>query len=443
MMKKAEKLSYTSLNNEDRKIIQKLRKYKENNQGSFLVFSPGRGNITEYMDMLRSSQMSFAIQKGIWSISEKRKDNYIKIILLAYEKTLKIDIKKYIIDIKNMSRSMTWKEFAWKYPNYKRSQGDPFNYIIAPIIRIMFSYQEGMGVNGYNLIIDKGNLPPDAGLSSSSSIVVNSAYQFILNNPHLDIKKTEWERLMGESEWFVGTRGGFNDHITINRGKKSNILINCYEEKDIKTRYIKWKERSKLIIYNTNIKSNKTSNSLAKFNEIKKQFIHTANMINYPLGTKRYREIGQVSVAEIFKYLNKYCDNIIVNNILRFYLFQRIITNAIENNLMSIGKNLYLIHCNMVDKLKNSLEEMEKIVFYLSREKGINGAKMLGAGFGGAILISYYKEIDFPDIIKRVLYKSQIKDNYKQRILYEYDNKEIEKNIIEIEISDGLKCFYV
>ena len=72
-------------------------------------------------------------------------------------------------------------------------------------------------------IVVSGNIPPAAGLSSSSSLVVGVAEATIALN-RLETFPAQFVDLCGEGEWFVGTRGGSADHAAIRLGRKGNVI---------------------------------------------------------------------------------------------------------------------------------------------------------------------------------------------------------------------------
>jgi galactokinase len=72
-------------------------------------------------------------------------------------------------------------------------------------------------------ILVSGNIPPAAGLSSSSSLVVGVAEATIAAN-RLKTFPAQFVDLCGEGEWFVGTRGGSADHAAIRLGRRGTVI---------------------------------------------------------------------------------------------------------------------------------------------------------------------------------------------------------------------------
>ncbi|MBN2092395.1 hypothetical protein JW964_22430 [candidate division KSB1 bacterium] len=67
-----------------------------------------------------------------------------------------------------------------------------------------------------------GKIPPAAGLSSSSTLVVGTMEALDYIN-HLNLTQEQKTLFCGEAEWYVGTRGGAGDHGAIIFGKKGCV----------------------------------------------------------------------------------------------------------------------------------------------------------------------------------------------------------------------------
>jgi len=72
-----------------------------------------------------------------------------------------------------------------------------------------------------------GNIPPAAGLSSSSALVVGAVLAIMaINNLHFP--ENHLPEMCGEAEWYVGTRGGAGDHAAILLGRRGHISHVCF-----------------------------------------------------------------------------------------------------------------------------------------------------------------------------------------------------------------------
>ncbi|MBM3888940.1 MAG: hypothetical protein FJ388_07410, partial [Verrucomicrobia bacterium] len=93
----------------------------------------------------------------------------------------------------------------------------------AAVLRLMHA-RPGRIDHGLNLVLC-GDIPAGGGMSSSSSVVVVTA--MALNDLfNLGFAREELIGLLGEGEWYVGTRGGSGDHAAMlmaGRGEMANI----------------------------------------------------------------------------------------------------------------------------------------------------------------------------------------------------------------------------
>ena len=91
------------------------------------------------------------------------------------------------------------------------SRGDWSNYIKAAVLR--FQAATDLPFCGMDIFAD-GTVPPAAGLSSSSSLVVATAEAVVALNV-MNLSKQRFVELCGEGEWYVGSRGGCGDHAAM------------------------------------------------------------------------------------------------------------------------------------------------------------------------------------------------------------------------------------
>jgi N-acetylgalactosamine kinase len=103
----------------------------------------------------------------------------------------------------------------------REAGGDWSQYVKAAVLRLQKKFPHRR-LRGMDIVVS-GNIPPAAGLSSSSSLVVAAAEATIAVN-RLETFPAEFVDLCGEGEWFAGTRGGSADHAAIRLGRKGAVL---------------------------------------------------------------------------------------------------------------------------------------------------------------------------------------------------------------------------
>lgn len=111
-----------------------------------------------------------------------------------------------------------------------------------------------------------GDIPSRAGLSSSSAIIVATMdIMTDVNDIHLDDKA--FVRFCGIAEWYVGTRGGFGDQAAIKLGKLGKITHMTTLPELVIDSYLPFPEGYEILIFNSEIKADKTGSAVQKFNE--------------------------------------------------------------------------------------------------------------------------------------------------------------------------------
>lgn len=143
------------------------------------------------------------------------------------------------------------------------SKGDWMNYVKAPILKLQYTYKEKQ-LLGMDLAYS-GNIPIAAGLSSSSAIVVSTAEVTVAIN-NLDVKPQKFVDLCGKGEWFVGSRGGSGDHAAMKFGERGNIISLGFFPFGYRESFV-FPKGYKLIIANSYVKANKTTNAKDVFNQ--------------------------------------------------------------------------------------------------------------------------------------------------------------------------------
>jgi galactokinase len=81
-------------------------------------------------------------------------------------------------------------------------------------------------VNGFDFAIDS-NIPAGGGASSSSALVVLGGAA-ILEANHISFTSEELARDSAMAEWFIGTRGGSMDHVTICLAQPASAVLISY-----------------------------------------------------------------------------------------------------------------------------------------------------------------------------------------------------------------------
>lgn len=139
------------------------------------------------------------------------------------------------------------------------------NYVKGAILRLAH-LRPGQVDHGLNLLIH-GDIHYGAGQSSSSAIVVSVALA-INAIYHLGLDRQELVELLGEAEWYVGTRGGSGDQAAMllgERGKMTNLqFIPPLRFRSCRT--VEFPDGYQVLIVNSGTRSEKSGAEKRMFN---------------------------------------------------------------------------------------------------------------------------------------------------------------------------------
>lgn len=119
------------------------------------------------------------------------------------------------------------------------------------------------GLKGFDLFVDS-QLPPAAGLSSSSALVVACAMAFHHANGKVIVPVALAEGC-GQAEWYVGTRGGSGDQAAIALSKAGHVSHVDFFPMSVD--WSPWPEGYSVIVCHSRAYAQKTANARSTFNE--------------------------------------------------------------------------------------------------------------------------------------------------------------------------------
>lgn len=139
------------------------------------------------------------------------------------------------------------------------------NYVKGAILRLAHA-RPGELDHGLNLLV-AGDIHYGAGQSSSSAIVVATALA-VNAVYHLGFDRKEMVRLLGEAEWYVGTRGGSGDQASMLLGQRNQLtniqFIPPLRFRDLRT--VRFPDGYQVIIVNSGTRAEKGSEAKRMFN---------------------------------------------------------------------------------------------------------------------------------------------------------------------------------
>ncbi len=350
-------------------------------------FCPGRVNlIGEHIDYNGGKVMPGAISLGTYLAIAKNTDKLLRFHSINFSETAALHLQS--------SYTKTGKEW--------------FNYPLGTIHQLL---QNEHAISGLDMLF-YGNLPIAAGLSSSASIEVLTA--FAINELFdLKISKTDIALLCKKTEnEFIGVNSGIMDQFAAAMGKRDKaILLNC---DTLEYEYLPFRTGEySLAIINSN---KQRSLAESKYNErfaecgaalkkLKTQ-VKADNLCDIDLQTfQSHRHLINDPVLEK-RALHVISENFRVHEA----------TDALRaSELFTFGKLMYSSHQSLKDLYEVSGKELDAIVDFCKGYKDCIGARMTGAGFGGCA-IALVKNAVFDEFSAALISDYQQKIGYKPEV---------------------------
>jgi len=362
-----------------------------------IFFCPGRINlIGEHLDYNGGDVMPCAISQGTYLAISRNSSKTFRFECLNFPEKATLHLQS--------SYSKTGK--AW------------FNYPLGVIDLLL---REGYELSGLDMLF-YGNLAIGAGLSSSASIEVLTAFAlntiFQLDVPVINIallsKKVENE--------FIGVSCGIMDQFAVAMGKKNKaILLNC---DTLDQEYIPFETDPYLLaIINSNKQRSLTE---SKYNERFTECGAALKLLKQELDIQNLCDVD-LATFDLKKHLIN--DPVLRKRAHHVVSEMARVKDAVialqTKDLQVFGKLMYSSHQSLKDLYEVSGKELDTIVDFCKTFNGCIGARMTGAGFGGCAIALVRKEV-FDDFAR------QLTKNYKNAIDYAPE-------IFASEIGDGVR----
>lgn len=346
-----------------------------------VFFCPGRVNlIGEHIDYNGGRVMPCAISKGTFLAVSKNIDKRFRFQCLDFAETADLHLQE----------------------SYSRTGKQWFNYPLGVMNHFI---QSGYNLSGLDMLYS-GNLPVGAGLSSSASIEVltafalNELYQFNISLTDMALlsKKVENE--------FMGVNCGIMDQFAVAMGKKEKaILLDC---DTLDYEYIPFETGGySLVIINTNKKRELVG---SKYNE---RFAECGAALRLLKQKLSIDNLCAVTPAEFEMNRHLITDPVLQKRALHVVSENARVNDAAialqTGDMQIFGKLMYASHQSLKELYEVSGKELDTIVEFCKSHKDCIGARMTGAGFGGCA-IALVKKNSLEDFISglSVHYETEI-----------------------------------
>ncbi|TGK22388.1 galactokinase [Leptospira fluminis] len=324
--------------------------------GSIRLFSaPGRINIIgEHVDYAGGIVLPAAIDFRISAAVRTNGTNLFRIYSLDYD--------------------------SWKIS--ETLQYDPIqtwsNYVLGVVSE---AGKIGLPVPGFDLAFG-GNIPQGAGLSSSAALEVVTAYS-LSELFGWNLSKTKIA-LLGQSaeNRFVGVNCGIMDQFVISVAKPESCISLDTETLEYEYISLEWKD-CELVLIDSKVKHSLKD---SEYNDRRKETESALEKLKKirPTLTSLYHaeeewldESKELTPREMSRALHVIGERKRTHNVIR---------SLQKGDAIEVGKSLYSCHDSLSRLFEVSCPETDYIVDWM-KGKGVMGARMIGGGFGGCVLV--------------------------------------------------------
>ncbi len=323
--------------------------------------SPGRVNlIGEHTDYNGGHVFPCALSFNTYVLIAKRNDRKIRLFSanFADKPVIEADLRHIVYD----------KKQDWA--NYPLG-------VLAVLLKREYPIDSGFD------ILFWGDIPQGAGLSSSASIEVATAYA-LSSVFDLRIPKFELSKIGQEAEnKFVGMNCGIMDQFASAMGKENHaILLDCntlnykYAPLDL--------NGVSILLCNTNKPHNLIE---SKYNERRSQSEHALQQLQSKLSIKALGELTE----EEFEANKELITDPVERKRAKHAVYenQRTLKAAQklqEGDLSGFGKLMNDSHISLRDDYEVTGAELDAMASAAWEQEGVLGARMTGGGFGGCVV---------------------------------------------------------
>jgi len=321
-----------------------------------IYFAPGRVNlIGEHTDYNGGYVLPCALQFGTFLLIRKTNDGMVRLVSTNASQSATVPLER--ITCKN--------EIQWV--NYPLGIFDQFRQMKLPL-------------SGFEMLFS-GDIPSGAGLSSSASIEMVTAYALssMLAQPKLGL--LDLIRLSRKAEnQFVGVNCGIMDQFAVGLGEKDHALfINCHTLEYKRIPIVL--NGFRLIIANTNKPRDLVE---SKYNE---RVAECQLAVTYLNQTTAISRLGEISFMQFFKIQDRIPDEVIRKRARHVISENQRVLNAVSSllkgDLRQFGALMNASHESLRENYEVTGIELDTMVEEAQKQPGVLGARMTGAGFGG------------------------------------------------------------
>ena len=269
-------------------------------------------------------------------------------------------------------------------------RGHWLNYVKGAVLR--FQAAADMPLCGMD-ILASGNIPPAAGLSSSSALVVATAEAIVALN-ELNLTTREFVDLCGEGEWYVGSRGGAGDHAAMKCARAGCITHLKFKPFEI-GEVVPFPDGYSVLVVDSGEQAKKSEGARETFNARIRDYETALNEVkrHYPeLPLAYFRDLAFLPEKDRVKALA--CLTGSVKGVATFGInecrrAEECLTLLKNHDYVALGEMMKASHDG--DRLgcgeyECSTKKIDALCDRLNATPGVLGSQLVGAGLGGCVI---------------------------------------------------------
>jgi galactokinase len=340
--------------------------------------APGRVNlIGEHTDYNEGFVMPAAIGFYTWAAASARKD------------------RKLVVRSENLDEQI--EASIEHLPLHGRGHWSDYILGVAKMLE-----QSGRRLPGANLLL-QGNVPQGAGLSSSASLEVATAYALeSISDRAPNLEQLPQLCRRAENE-FVGAQVGIMDQFVSTHGKYRKALsLDC---RSLDYRLLSLPDDARLVICNTMVRHNLAS---GEYNQRRAECAEAVRILSQHIPT--IRALRDVTASDLAAHgaalpptILPRCRHVVSEN-------ARVLAgeSCLENgDLEGFGKLMHASHQSLRDDYEVSCPELDLMVELSEALRGVYGSRMMGGGFGGCT-VNLVQEVVVED------FRAEVSEGYKK-----------------------------
>ncbi|MEJ5366949.1 MAG: galactokinase family protein [Bryobacteraceae bacterium] len=272
------------------------------------------------------------------------------------------------------------REFRLDGPVEPWPSGDWGNYVKAAAAAALGKWRLKRGAE----LRIRSTLPMAAGLSSSTALMTACTLALLEANG-VQAGFGELMEVLPEGEYFVGTRGGAMDHAAVLGAREGCALLVEFEP--LRVTPVSVPQGWAFLVADSGVRAEKSAAVRAQYNERRFAGQRAAEWLGFAGIRAALEETGAEQLRQVaerrLEGMERRCLLHVAGEAERV---QTAVAAMRSGDAQRFGRAMDESHESLRDLLQVSCEELDRLV-EAAREAGALGARLTGAGFGGAAVV--------------------------------------------------------